>query len=93
MNSIITNRNLPIFKPKKEEPKKKLSPSFQRIINKENSNKILKNYIKKMTKTIRFLNVPEDLKNLLTKKENEDKVKTSRMLFSKDNNSLQPSTI
>ena len=51
MNSIITNRNLPIFKPKKEEPKKKLSPFFQRIINKENSNKILKNYIKKMTKT------------------------------------------
>ena len=46
-----------------------------------------------MTKTIRFLNVPEDLKNLLTKKENEDKVKTSRMLFSKDNNFLEPSTI
>ena len=46
-----------------------------------------------MTKTIRFLNVPEDLKNLLTKKENEDKVKTSRILFSKDNNSLEPSTI
>ena len=74
MNSIIPNRNLPIFKPKKGEPKKKLSPSFQRIINKEKSNKILKNYIKKMTKIIRFLNVPEDLKNLLTKKENEDKV-------------------
>ena len=46
-----------------------------------------------MTKTIRFLNVPEDLKNLLTKKENEDKVKTSRMLFSKDNNSLKLSAI
>ena len=72
MNSIITNRNLPIFK--KTRTKKKLSYSFQRIINKENSNKILKNYIKKMTKIIRFLNVPEDLKNLLTKKENEDKV-------------------
>ena len=41
MNSIITNRNLPIFKPKKEEPKKKLSPSFQRKINKEKSNKKL----------------------------------------------------
>ena len=39
------------------------------------------------------MNVPEDLKNLLIKKENEDKVKTSRMLFSKDNNSLEPSTI
>ena len=74
MNSIIPNRNLPLFKSKKQEPKKKLSYSFQRIINKENSNKILKNYIKKMTKIIRFLNVPEDLKNLLTKKENEDKV-------------------
>ena len=47
MNSIIPNRNLPIFKSKKQEPKKKLSPSFQRIINKETSNKILKNYIKK----------------------------------------------
>ena len=46
-----------------------------------------------MTITIKFLNVPEDLKNLLTKKENEDKVKTSRILFSKDNNSLEPSTI
>ncbi len=46
-----------------------------------------------MSKTIRFLNVPEDLKKLLTKKENEDKVITSRMLFSKDNNSLEPSTI
>ena len=41
MNSIITNRNLPIFKPKKQEPKKKLSYSFQRIINKEKSNKKL----------------------------------------------------
>ncbi len=47
-----------------------------------------------MSKIIRFLNVPEDLKNLLIKKENEDKVKNSRMLFSKDNNnSLEPSTI
>ena len=47
MNSIIPNRNLPLFKSKKQEPKKKLSPSFQRIINKEKSNNILKNYIKK----------------------------------------------
>ena len=37
MNSIIPNRNLPLFKSKKENPKKKLSPSFQRKINKENS--------------------------------------------------------
>ncbi len=32
MNSIIPNRNLPLFKPKKEKPKKK-SPSFKRKIN------------------------------------------------------------
>ncbi len=54
---------------------------------------LLKKWIKKMSKTIRFLNVPEDLKKLLTKKENEDKVITSRMLFSNDNNYLEPSTI
>ena len=35
--------------------------------------KLLKNCIKKMTKTIRFLNVPEDLKKLLMKKENKEK--------------------
>ncbi len=46
-----------------------------------------------MSKTIRFLNVPQELKNALTKKEDEEKVKTSRMLFSKDNsNTLDPST-
>ncbi len=32
MNSIIPNRNLPLFKSKKEKPKKK-SPSFKRKIN------------------------------------------------------------
>ena len=42
MNSIIPNRNLPIFKSqKKQEPKKKLSPTLQRKINKEKSNKKL----------------------------------------------------
>ncbi len=35
--------------------------------------KFLKNCIKNMSKIIRFLNVPEDLKNLLIKKENEEK--------------------
>ena len=40
MNSIIPNRNLPLFKSKKEKPKNK-SPSFQRKINKEKSNKKL----------------------------------------------------
>ena len=55
--------------------------------------KLLKNCIKNMSKTIRFLNVPQDLKNALTKKEDEEKIKTSRMLFSKDNsNTLDPST-
>ena len=55
--------------------------------------KLLKNCIKNMSKTIRFLNVPEDLKNALSKKEDEEKVKTSRLLFSKDNNnSMEPST-
>ena len=55
--------------------------------------KLLKNCIKNMSKTIRFLNVPQDLKNALTKKEDEEKVKTNRMLFSKDNsNTLDPST-
>ncbi len=41
MNSIIPNRNLPIFKSKKNKNQKKKSPSFQRKINKENSNKKL----------------------------------------------------
>ena len=41
MNSIIPNRNLPLFKSKKQEPKKKLSPTLQRKINKEKSNKKL----------------------------------------------------
>ena len=55
--------------------------------------KLLKNCIKNISKTIRFLNVPQELKNALTKKEDEEKVKTNRMLFSKDNsNTLDPST-
>ena len=55
--------------------------------------KLLKNCIKNISKTIRFLNVPQELKNALTKNEDEEKVKTNRMLFSKDNsNTLDPST-
>ena len=55
--------------------------------------KLLKSCIKNISKTIRFLNVPQELKNALTKKEDEEKVKTNRMLFSKDNsNTLDPST-
>ena len=47
--------------------------------------KLLTNCLKKMTKTIQFLNVPEKLKNNLSKKENEEKKNTTRFLFSKDN--------
>ena len=47
--------------------------------------KLLTNCLKNMTKTIQFLNVPEELKNNLTKKENDEKIKKSKLLFSKDN--------
>ena len=47
--------------------------------------KLLTNCLKNMTKTIQFLNVPEELKNNLIKKENDEKIKKSKLLFSKDN--------
>ena len=41
MNSIVPGGNLPLFKSKKQEPKKILSPTLQRKINQEKSNKKL----------------------------------------------------
>ena len=41
MNSIVPGGNLPLFKSKKQEPKKKIISYLQRKINKEKSNKKL----------------------------------------------------
>ena len=47
--------------------------------------KLLNNCLKNITKTIQYLNVPQELKNNLSKKENEEKIRKSKLLFSKDN--------
>ena len=46
--------------------------------------RLLRNCLKNMSKTIQFLNVPEELKNKLNKKEKEEKLETSRKLFGKE---------
>jgi len=47
--------------------------------------RLLRNCLKNMSKTIQYLNVPEELKNKLNKKEKEEKLETSRKLFGKEN--------
>ena len=46
--------------------------------------RLLRNCLKNMSKTIQYLNVPEELKNKLNKKEKEEKLETSRKLFGKE---------